>query len=176
MARDLFQRNRAEPQKRVSFCSISGLVFKLNLYAFRIFGIYTKYTKYIGFMQVSDSQLRTKKHVIHALHLHLVFVTKYKGKVFTEQMYERLQYHFDRICNDFGCRLIETNGERDHVHLLVEPLPHTTPSSLVNSLKGVSSRFLRQEFGYRTRRLGSRTGKVLLEGRIMVPKLFHSLL
>ncbi len=34
----------------------------------------------------------------------------------------------------------------NHVHLLVEPLPHTTPSRLVNSLKGVSSRFLRQEF------------------------------
>jgi putative transposase len=69
-------------------------------------------------------------------------------------MYSRIHFHFDRVCNDFGCRLIETNGERDHVHLLVKPLPHTTPSRLVNSLKGVSSRFayaspigvLRQEF------------------------------
>jgi putative transposase len=41
---------------------------------------------------------------------------------------------------------VECNGERDHVHLLVQPLPHTTPSRLVNSLKGVSSRMLRQEF------------------------------
>jgi putative transposase len=31
--------------------------------------------------------------------------------------------------------------ELDHVHLLVETQPHTTPSRLVNSLKGVSSRF-----------------------------------
>jgi len=56
--------------------------------------------------------------------------------------------HLRLVCGDFGCRLIETNGEKDHVHLLVEPMPHTTPSKLVNSLKGVSSRFLRQEFGY----------------------------
>ena len=98
--------------------------------------------------------LRTKKHVAYSLHLHLVFVTKYRKKVFTEQMYNRLHFHFDRVCNDFGCKLVETNGEKDHVHLLVEPLPHTTPSWLVNSLKGVSSRFayaspdgvLRQEF------------------------------
>ena len=98
--------------------------------------------------------LRTKRHVVYSLHLHLVFVTKYRKKVFTDKMYERLHFHFERVCNDFGCKLIETNGEKDHVHLLVEPLPQTTPSRLVNSLKGVSSRFayaspdgvLRQEF------------------------------
>jgi len=61
-------------------------------------------------------------------------------------MIQRLKYHFERVCNDSGCRLIETNGQKDHVHLLVEPLPHTTPSKLVNSLKGVSSRLLRKEF------------------------------
>ncbi len=48
-------------------------------------------------------------------------------------MYERLHFHFDRVCNDFGCKLVEA-------------LPNTTPSRLVNSLKGVFSRVLRQEF------------------------------
>jgi len=91
--------------------------------------------------------LRTKRHVVYSLHLHLVFVTIYRKKVFTEKMYDRLNYHFDRVCKDFSCKLIETNGQDDHVHLLVETLPHTTPSRLVNSLKGVSSRFLRKEFG-----------------------------
>ncbi|HER40072.1 MAG TPA: IS200/IS605 family transposase [Salinimicrobium catena] len=97
-------------------------------------------------MQISEEELRTKRHVIYYLHLHLVFVTKYRRKVFTEKMYERLQFHFEKVCKDFGCTLVECNGERDHVHLLVEPLPHTTPSRLVNSLKGVSSRLLRKEF------------------------------
>ena len=90
--------------------------------------------------------LRTKRHVVHSLHLHLVFVTKYRTNVFTQLMTERLKYHFERVCEDFDCRLVEVNGQGDHVHLLVEPLPHTTPSRLDNSLKGVSSRFLRQEF------------------------------
>ena len=90
--------------------------------------------------------LRTKRHVVYSLHLHLVFVTKYRKKVFSEKMYERLHYHFERVCGDFGCKLIESSCQKDHVHLLVEPLPHTTPSRLVNSLKGVSSRFLKQEF------------------------------
>lgn len=90
--------------------------------------------------------LRTKRRVVYSLQLHLVFVTKYRKNVFTDKMYERLHFHFERVCNDFDCMLVETNGEKDHVHLLVETLPHTTPSRLVNSLKGVSSRFLRQDF------------------------------
>ena len=97
-------------------------------------------------MQALEEELRTRRHVVHHLHLHLVFVTKYRRKVFSEKMYQRLEFHFERVCSDFGCRLVECNGESDHVHLLVEPLPHTTPSRLVNSLKGVSSRMLRQEF------------------------------
>ena len=92
--------------------------------------------------------LRTKRRVVYSLHIHLVFMTKYREKVFTDKIYERLHFHFDRVCNDFGCKLVETNGEKDHVHLLLETLPHTTPSRLVNSLKGVSSRFLRQEFDF----------------------------
>ena len=90
--------------------------------------------------------IRTKRHVVFSLHLHLVFISKCRKKVFSDLMIERLEYHFRRICDDFGCRLIESNGETDHVHLLIEPVPHTTPSKLVNSLKGVSSRLLRKEF------------------------------
>ena len=90
--------------------------------------------------------LRTKRHVVFSLHLHLVFVTKYRKKVFSALMMERLKYHFLRVCEDFDCKLIEVNGETDHVHLMIESLPQTTPSKLVNSLKGVSSRLLRKEF------------------------------
>jgi putative transposase len=41
--------------------------------------------------------------------------------------------------------LKEFNGEDDHVHLLVHYPPKVQLSKLVNSLKGVSSRRLRQE-------------------------------
>jgi putative transposase len=39
------------------------------------------------------------------------------------------------------------NGEKDHVHLLVEYPPKVAISRLVNSLKGVSSRMLKKRFG-----------------------------
>ena len=45
---------------------------------------------------------------------------------------------------DFAARVVEANDEADHVHLLVEYPPTVAISKLVNSLKGVSSRLLRQ--------------------------------
>jgi putative transposase len=50
-----------------------------------------------------------------------------------------------KICSGFGADLVEINGERDHVHLLVEYPPSIAVARLVNSLKGVSSRLLRKE-------------------------------
>ena len=42
--------------------------------------------------------------------------------------------------------LLEFGGEADHVHLLLEANPKTTPSVLVNNLKTVSSRLLRRDY------------------------------
>ena len=50
------------------------------------------------------------------------------------------------VCADFGAELREFNGEANHLHVLVNFPPTIAISRLVNSLKGVSSRRLRQEF------------------------------
>jgi REP-associated tyrosine transposase len=42
-------------------------------------------------------------------------------------------------------QLVEMNGAAEHVHLLIHYPPKHSVSSLVNSLKGVSSRLLRSE-------------------------------
>ena len=46
---------------------------------------------------------------------------------------------------DFESALIQFEGEDEHVHLLVNYPPKVSVSSLVNSLKGVSSRMIRQK-------------------------------
>ena len=53
---------------------------------------------------------------------------------------------FASVCQKFEAELVEFDGERDHVHLLVNHHPKVAVSRLVNSLKGVSSRLLRREF------------------------------
>lgn len=80
------------------------------------------------------------------MHIHLVFVTKYRRKVFTRTMLDFMRTIFQDICENFDAELIEFDGEGDHVHLLVHYPPKIAISKLVNSLKGVSSRRLRCEF------------------------------
>jgi len=76
--------------------------------------------------------------------LYLVFVTKYRRKVFTPAAPDDLRTIFASVCADFESELIEMQGEDDHVHLLVNFPPKASIAKLVNSLKGVSSRRLRQ--------------------------------
>ena len=59
---------------------------------------------------------------------------------------------FASVCADFGAELVEMDGEDDHVHLLVAYPPHVAVARLVNSLKGVSARRLRQRYRVRTHR------------------------
>ena len=87
---------------------------------------------------------RTGRHCVFAMHVHLVFVAKYRRKVFTEASLADLRSIFASVCEDFEASLIEMDGEDDHVHLLVNYPPKVAISALVNSLKGVSSRRLRQ--------------------------------
>lgn len=95
---------------------------------------------------MDDKQvLRTGRHCVFALHVHLIFVTKYRKKVFDSDAIDKLATHFKRVAKDFEATVVECNGEDNHVHLLMEYPPKVAISSLVRSMKGVSSRMLRQE-------------------------------
>ena len=90
-------------------------------------------------------ELSHGRHCFFAMHVHLVFVTKYRYRVFDGDAIRRLKQLFSKICTDFEAELVEMNGEDNHVHLLLKYPPKVSVSSLVNSLKGVSCRMLRQE-------------------------------
>ncbi|MEV8113275.1 MULTISPECIES: IS200/IS605 family transposase [Streptomyces] len=100
----------------------------------------------------SHPDVRRGRHVIHHLHAHVVFVTRYRRGVFNDAMLTRCEEIMRKACEDFEADLIEFNGEEDHVHLLIHYPPKVALSNLVNSLKGVSSRRLRQEFTGRANR------------------------
>jgi putative transposase len=74
------------------------------------------------------------------------FVTKYQHKVLGSAHLEQMEEIMRDVCADFRAELAEFNGEPRHVHLPVNFPPTVAISRLVNSLKGVSSRPLRQEF------------------------------
>ena len=96
--------------------------------------------------------LRHGRTCVFNLQAHLVFVTKYRRRVFDAHMLDDMETIMRDVCEDFGAELIEFNGEDDHVHLLVSYPPKVALSTLINSLKGVSSRRLRANYQIKTHR------------------------
>ena len=92
-----------------------------------------------------SNDLRRGRHVVYNLHVHLVFVAKYRRKVFTKEILDDMRGILESVCTDFEAQLVEFDGENDHVHLLVNYPPKVSISKLVNSLKGVSSRMIRKK-------------------------------
>lgn len=91
------------------------------------------------------SDFQRKRHSVSKLVVHLVFTTKYRRKLFDGYMIQQLREAFLSACNKLECELLEMDGEKDHVHLLVSYPPKLAISVMVNNLKAVSSRLLRQQ-------------------------------
>lgn len=96
-------------------------------------------------MNLSKEDLRRGRSCVFVMHVHLVFVTKYRKHIFSRHILQELQAIFSSVCMDFEAELVEFDGERDHVHLLINYPPKVAISRLVNSLKGVSSRLIRKQ-------------------------------
>ena len=89
---------------------------------------------------------RRARHSVSALHAHLVFVTKYRRPVFTNEMLTFCQTTMRVVCDELGVELVEFNREADHVHLLVHYPPALAISTHVQRLKGRTAYAVRREY------------------------------
>ena len=87
-----------------------------------------------------------KARGVSDLKCHLVLTPKYRKKIFNGPMLTRLEEIFRDLMEKWEGRVVEFNGEVDHVHLLIQYTPQTELSKLINNLKTVSSRYMRKEF------------------------------
>ncbi|MFD4968867.1 IS200/IS605 family transposase [Streptomyces sp. NPDC058424] len=113
----------------------------------------------------AETEYRRGRHVVSAMHIHLVFVTKYRRGVLDDTMLSVCEDTMRKVCEDFGAELKDFNGEDDHVHLLVHYPPKVAVSKLVNSLKGVSARILRRDFT-------GRVNQAIMHGHFWSPSYF----
>ena len=66
------------------------------------------------------------------MQVHLVFVSKFRHRAFTERHLTRLEEIVPDVCGDFEAELVEFSGEGQHVHLLVSFPPKMAVAKLVN--------------------------------------------
>ena len=92
---------------------------------------------YLQVMTVDD--YRNGRHVVYKLHAHIILVTKYRKKVMTERVSADLRSSFYEVAARYGVDIETFETDNDHVHLLVSYPPKVQLSTLVMSLKTISS-------------------------------------
>src|SRR5713226_505452 len=98
---------------------------------------------------------KSNRNVYYSCKYHIVWCPKYRRKVLVEGVAERLIEIIREVCQEHQAEVLSLEVMPDHLHLLVECDPQFGIHRLVRSIKGTSSRYLRQEFPQLKRRLPS---------------------
>ncbi len=91
-------------------------------------------------------EYRHGAHSVFEIHLHLVWVTKYRKPVLGGAVGVRVRDLIREICGGSDVLIIKGHVSKDHVHLLVSIPPQVTISRLVQRLKGKTAYKLLQEY------------------------------
>ncbi len=92
------------------------------------------------------SEIYKNRHAAFNLHVHLVFITKYRKNVLGVLHHDYFSECVTEVCRSFDAELKECNGGADHIHMLIQYPPTVQLSKLVNNLKSVTSRRMRGDF------------------------------
>ena len=89
---------------------------------------------------------KANNNVTYSCKYHMVFCPKYRRKVLTGEIAERLKVIISEVAAETGSEILELEVLPDHVHILAEVDPSFGAMKFVRLCKGRSSRILRQEF------------------------------
>lgn len=92
------------------------------------------------------SEVQKNRYATYDLHVNLVFITKYRKHIFSNTHHEYLNECVLEICKSFEAEIKEYEGGADYVRLLIQYPPTVQLTKLVNNLKSVTSRRMRDKF------------------------------
>ena len=103
---------------------------------------------------MKDERWQRSSTAVYNVAYHIIFCPKYRRKVLTGAVEKRLKALWHEKAAELGVTIQTMEVMPDHVHLFVKGTPGLTPTSLVQRLKGYTSRMLRLEYKH-LRRLPS---------------------
>lgn len=98
-------------------------------------------------------EYKSNHNITYSCKYHVVFCPKYRRKVLVNGVDTRLMDLIRETCQDIQIDLLEMEIMPDHVHLLLEVDPQFGIHKAVKTIKGRTSRILRQEFHWLTTKL-----------------------
>ena len=97
------------------------------------------------FRKAKGTPYYKNRHSCFLLQYHMVLVTKYRNPVLTGAVRDHVYNTIRMTLEEKDIRIIEMNGEADHIHILFECGPDISPLTLANVLKTRSARFVRRD-------------------------------
>lgn len=84
---------------------------------------------------------------VYSIQYHIVWCVKYRYPILTNVIEEDLINILNKIAEDNKFQILECNGDKDHIHLLVNCSPQHYIPNIIKALKGVSARLLMKKHG-----------------------------
>jgi putative transposase len=83
--------------------------------------------------------IRTR-HSVYMLTYHMIFVTKWRKPVISDEVGDFMVETARRLCTGYGGELVSGETDKDHIHLLVSLPPGVCVGTIVRNLKTQLSR------------------------------------
>jgi putative transposase len=95
---------------------------------------------------------RKGSHSVYDLKYHIIWCTKYRYRVLTGEVANRVRELIREICAANYVEIISGSVSPDHIHILVSVPPSIALSKIMQYIKGKSSRKIMMEFGHLRKR------------------------
>ena len=87
------------------------------------------------------------KTTVSLINYHIIFCPRYKRKIFLiKGVEERFKALINYKCKEMDIEILAIECDKDYVHMFLNCNPTQSPSNIVKSLKGYTSKILRNEF------------------------------
>lgn len=97
-------------------------------------------------LQNSNKKYKSSNHLVYSCQYHVIFCPKYRRKVLTDGIDERLKELIMEKQEECGYEVLDMEVMPDHVHLLLDVDPKIGIYSVITKIKGYTSKQLREEF------------------------------
>lgn len=93
-----------------------------------------------------DERWKTNASCIYNVSYHIIWCPKYRRKLLTGEVEERLKELFESKSTENGWKIEKMEVMPDHVHIFIKATPSDSIAHIVSQLKGYTSFMLRNEY------------------------------
>lgn len=94
----------------------------------------------------SKLEYQRDEHRVHLIVYHLIWCPRRRKSVLTGEIARRAREIIEEKCKEKGWVILALAIQPDHIHLFVRVWPSDSASLVVKEIKGITARYLREEF------------------------------